>query len=86
MALISGKAAMRYTLFMPSWIVDLPDRLDAFLAAEGRMLSRAKAQKAIEEKKAKVKIRVAASLFPFRFVAIQRQSKKDGGQWVYQEF
>lgn len=35
---------------------------------------------------AKVKIRVAASLFPFRFVAIQRQSKKDGGQWVYQEF
>jgi 23S rRNA pseudouridine1911/1915/1917 synthase len=39
---------------MPSWIVDLPDRLDAFLAAEGRMLSRAKAQKAIEEKKVKV--------------------------------
>jgi len=35
---------------------------------------------------AKVKIRVAASLFPFRFVAIQKQSKKDGGQWVYQEF
>lgn len=35
---------------------------------------------------AKVKIRVAASLFPFRFVAIQKQSKKDGGGWTYQEF
>lgn len=34
---------------MPDWIVSLPDRLDAFLAAEGRMPSRAKAQKAIEE-------------------------------------
>lgn len=31
------------------WIVTLPDRLDAFLAAEGRMLSRAKAQAAIED-------------------------------------
>lgn len=35
---------------------------------------------------AKVKIRVAASLFPFRFVAIQKQPKKDGGGWIYQEF
>ncbi len=35
---------------------------------------------------AKVKIRVAASLFPFRFVAIQKQPKKDGGGWTYQEF
>lgn len=31
------------------WIVPLPDRLDAFLGSDGRMLSRAKAQKAIEE-------------------------------------
>ncbi len=30
------------------WLVSLPDRLDSFLAAEGRMLSRAKAQTAIE--------------------------------------
>lgn len=35
---------------------------------------------------AKVKIRVAASMFPFRFVAIQKQPKKDGGGWIYQEF
>jgi 23S rRNA pseudouridine1911/1915/1917 synthase len=34
---------------MNEWSVSLPQRLDAFLASEGRMLSRAKAQKAIEE-------------------------------------
>lgn len=34
---------------MPSWIVSLPDRLDSFLSKDGRMLSRAKAQKAVEE-------------------------------------
>ncbi len=33
---------------MESWIVSRPDRLDAFLAGEGRMRSRAQAQKAIE--------------------------------------
>lgn len=31
------------------WIASLPDRLDSFLASGGRMLSRAKAQKAIED-------------------------------------
>jgi hypothetical protein len=35
---------------------------------------------------AKVKIRVAAELFPFRFVAIQKLPKKDGGGWKHQEF
>lgn len=35
---------------------------------------------------AKVKIRVAAELFPFRFVAIQKLPKKDGGEWKHQEF
>ncbi len=34
---------------MSEWIVSLPDRLDSFLASGGRMLSRAKAQKAIED-------------------------------------
>jgi len=33
---------------MSQWIVSFPDRLDAFLAKEGRTLSRAKAQEAIE--------------------------------------
>lgn len=31
------------------WVVSVPDRLDAFLASENRMVSRAQAQKAIEE-------------------------------------
>lgn len=34
---------------MNNWLVSLPDRLDSFLAADGRMLSRAKAQTAIED-------------------------------------
>lgn len=38
------------------------------------------------EDDAKVKIRVAADLFPFRFVAIRRLPKKDGGGWQEQEF
>ncbi len=39
-----------YTGSVPSWIVSSPDRLDAFLAAEGAFSSRAQAQKAIEGK------------------------------------
>ncbi|MDD4319638.1 MAG: RluA family pseudouridine synthase [Candidatus Peribacteraceae bacterium] len=34
---------------MPSWTVSFPVRLDIFLASEERMLSRSKAQRAIEE-------------------------------------
>lgn len=36
---------------------------------------------------AKVKIRVAARLFPWaKFVAIRKRRKKDGGGWVQEEF
>lgn len=35
---------------------------------------------------ARVKIKVAASLFPFRFVAIRALSKKQGGGWEVEEF
>lgn len=34
---------------MSQWVVSLPDRLDAFLAADGRSISRGKAQKAIDD-------------------------------------
>jgi 23S rRNA pseudouridine1911/1915/1917 synthase len=34
---------------MPEWTAETAERLDAFLGKEGRMLSRAKAQKAIED-------------------------------------
>ena len=39
------------------------------------------------EDDARVKIKVAADRFPmFRFVALQKKSKKDGGGWSAEEF
>lgn len=38
-----------YTVPMPSWVVALPDRLDAFLASDGRVRSRTSAQDAITQ-------------------------------------
>lgn len=35
---------------------------------------------------AKVKIKVAADKFPFKFIAIMKQTKKNGGGWDTQEF
>lgn len=38
------------------------------------------------EDDAKVKIKIAASLYPFKFVAIYKIPKKDGGGWREEEF
>lgn len=35
---------------------------------------------------ARAKIKIAADLYPLRFVAIQARSKKDGGGWKVEEF
>lgn len=35
---------------------------------------------------AKVKIKVAAEKFPFRFIAVKAKAKKDGGGWTYEVF
>lgn len=35
---------------------------------------------------ARVKIKVAAGLYPFRFVAVQVKAKKDGGGWQIEHF
>ncbi len=35
---------------------------------------------------ARVKIKVAAELYPFRFLAITKRAKKDGGGWVTEAF
>ena len=35
---------------------------------------------------AKVKIKVAASLYPFRFIAVTARAKKHGGGWQREEF
>lgn len=35
---------------------------------------------------AKVKIKVAAEMYPFRFIAIRKALKRDGGGWKVEEF
>jgi hypothetical protein len=35
---------------------------------------------------ARVKIKVAADLYPFRFRAVRAKSKKDGGGWAVEHF
>lgn len=35
---------------------------------------------------ARVKIKVAASLYPFRFIAVTARAKKNGGGWDVEEF
>tara|TARA_R110000851_G_scaffold33896_3_gene90384 strand:+ start:3046 stop:3387 length:342 start_codon:yes stop_codon:yes gene_type:complete len=35
---------------------------------------------------ARIKIKVAAELFPFRFIAVKKQSKKAGGGWSQEVF
>lgn len=35
---------------------------------------------------ARVKIKVAASMYPFKFIAIKVKPKKDGGGWAIEEF
>ena len=35
---------------------------------------------------ARVKIKVAADQYPFRFKAVKKQAKKDGGGWAEEEF
>lgn len=34
----------------------------------------------------RVKIKVAASLYPFKFIAVKVKAKKDGGGWSVEEF
>ena len=35
---------------------------------------------------ARVKIKVAADAYPFRFIAVKHRAKKDGGGWTIEEF
>ena len=35
---------------------------------------------------ARVKIKVAASMYPFIFIGVSRKAKKDGGGWKIEEF
>jgi hypothetical protein len=35
---------------------------------------------------ARVKIKVAAEMFPFKFIAVKARAKRDGGGWAIEEF
>lgn len=35
---------------------------------------------------ARAKIKIAADLYPFRFIAVKVRAKKDGGGWAIEEF
>ena len=35
---------------------------------------------------ARAKIKIAADLYPFRFIALTARSKRDGGGWAVEEF
>ncbi len=35
---------------------------------------------------ARAKIKIAADLYPFEFIAVRKQSKKDGGGWAQEVF
>lgn len=35
---------------------------------------------------ARAKIKIAADLYPFRFIAVKVKAKKDGGGWITEEF
>lgn len=35
---------------------------------------------------ARAKIKIAADLYPFRFIAVKVKAKKDGGGWMVEEF
>ena len=62
----------RYT---PDFLVMLPDGLMECHECKGFW--------AEDEK---IKIRLAADLFPFRFVAMKKQAKKRGGGWSREDF
>lgn len=45
-----------------------------------------KGDRAIFQDDARVKIKVAASMYPFRFIAVYPRKAKDGGGYDYEEF
>ncbi|MCO7495183.1 hypothetical protein [Stenotrophomonas maltophilia] len=35
---------------------------------------------------ARAKIKIAAAMYPFRFIAVKARPKRDGGGWAVEEF
>ena len=63
------------TYYTPDFMVMLPDGLIEFHEVKG-----------FWEDDARVKIKVAAEIYPFKFVAASRLAKKLGGGWKFEEF
>jgi hypothetical protein len=63
------------TFYTPDFVVMAADDVLEFHEVKG-----------FWEDDARVKIKVANEQFPFRFLAIKKASKKDGGGWVYEIF
>ncbi len=56
----------------------------AVMAADGVM--ECHEVKGFWQEDAKAKIKIAASLYPFRFLAVKVRLKKDGGGWIEEAF
>lgn len=63
------------TFYTPDFLVILPDGSLEVHEVKG-----------FWEDDARVKIKVAADLYPFRFVAMKKLPKRDGGGWQSEEF
>lgn len=63
------------TFYTPDFFVQLADDTIEIVETKG-----------FWEDDARVKIKVAASLWPFRFIAIKKRAKKDGGGWIREDF
>lgn len=63
------------TFYTPDFFVVLADMTIEFHEVKGHW-----------EDDARVKIKVAADKYPFRFIAMKPQPKKDGGGWKCEEF
>jgi len=59
----------------------------AVLLSNGEMeMHEVKGAKILFQPDAKVKTRIAAEQFPFRFIAVYAKPKKAGGGWEFEEF
>ena len=63
------------TTYNPDFAVMLPD---------GRV--QIHEVKGFWQEDARVKIKVAADMYPFEFIAVKKKAKKDGGGWEYETF
>lgn len=63
---------LRYT---PDFIVQRPDGILECHEVKGHWRD-----------DARVKIKIAAQMFPFRFVAVSKRTKKEGGGWIEEDF